>query len=263
VGDCLYTSDMAKIKSVSDDNGSGKAAGRKVRGHVLEHAYEALLGAIRQGKFQPGQRIFETEICDWLRISRTPLREALRRLQAIGLLEHQPGGGVTVTLHDSRAVSELYVFREILEGSAARLAAKHADETEVNLLKALVEIQSKLPDNPNIHERENKLFHKHIYQAAHNQFLLKSVQSLHESISLLGRTTLSVPNRIESSVREHREIVSAIAAHDEQRADDLARQHIRNAYEARVRLITEALDLAARQPVEGGAQITNIPEESK
>lgn len=224
---------------------------KKGRGYVLEHAYEALLQAIREGELRPGQRLLETEICDWLHISRTPIREALRRLQAQGLLEHKPGGGVTVPLHDFRAVSELYIFREILEGSAALLAAQHADQTEIDLLKALVRIQQELPDDPKIHERENKIFHKHLYQAAHNQFLLKSLQSLHESVSLLGRTTLSVPGRIESSVREHGEIVSAIAAHDFTRADDLARQHIRSSYQARVLLITEALDLAARQPANG------------
>jgi DNA-binding GntR family transcriptional regulator len=251
---------MTRLKARNGDNVSSKRVGNKARGHILEHAYEALLNAIRQGKFQPGQRILEKEICDWLQISRTPIREALRRLQALGLLEHQPGGGVTVSLHDFRAVAELYAFREILEGSAARLAAKDANETEINLLKALVQIQSELPDDPHIHERENKLFHKHIYQAAHNQFLLKSVQSMHESISLLGRTTLSVPGRIETSITEHREIVSAIAAHDQQRADDLARQHIRSAYEARVCLITEALDLAARQPIVDGTPNVRVAQ---
>jgi DNA-binding FadR family transcriptional regulator len=132
------------------------------------------------------------------------------------------------------------------------LAAQHADQTEIDLLKALVRIQQELPDDPKIHERENKIFHKHLYQAAHNQFLLKSLQSLHESVSLLGRTTLSVPGRIESSVREHGELVSAIAARDFARADDLARKHIRSSYQARVLLITEALDLAARQPLSAG-----------
>jgi DNA-binding GntR family transcriptional regulator len=254
---------VAKLRSVNGDNGRAKVAEKRTRGHVLEHAYEALLSGIRQGKFQPGQRILETELCDWLQMSRTPIREALRRLQALGLLEHQPGGGVTVSLHDFRAVAELYVFREILEGSAARLAAKHANETEANLLKALVQIQSQLPDEPHIHERENKIFHKHIYQAAHNQFLLKSVQSMHESISLLGRTTLSVPGRIETSVREHGEIALAIAEHDQQRADDLARRHIRSAYEARVQLITEDLGLAARQPIGGETRITNVSHKSK
>jgi len=249
---------VAKARHTNADGGNGKGAAKQTRGRVLEHAYDALLGAIRQGKFQPGQRIPENEICEWLNISRTPIREALRRLQAIGLLEHQPGGGVTVSLHDFRAVSELYAFREILEGAAAGLAAKHASETEVSLLKALAQIQSDLPDDAHIHERENKLFHKHIYEAAHNRFLLKSVESLHESIFLLGRTTLSVPGRIKTSIREHGEIVLAIAARDQQRADDLARRHIKSAYEARVLLITEALDVAARQPIAGNAQVAKV-----
>jgi len=239
---------VAKPKSTTSRGTRGLVMSR-ARGHVLEHAYDALLEAIRQGKFKPGQRILETELCDWLHISRTPIREALRRLQAAGLLEHQPGGGVAVSLHDFRAIAELYAFREILEGSAARLAAKHAADTEISLLKALVEMQSALPEDPEIHERENKRFHGHLYQVTHNRFLLKGVESLHESISLLGPTTLSVPGRIATSVEEHRGLVSAIVAHDENRADELARQHIRNAYEARVLMITESLDLAARQPV--------------
>src|SRR6266550_884740 len=207
-------------------------------------------GAIRQNKFRPGQRLLETQICQWLHMSRTPVREAMRRLQAQGLLEHSPGGGVTVCLHDFHAVDELYVFRETLEGTAADLAAKHADKTEIDLLVALVQLQQDLPDDAEIHARENKVFHNHLYRAAHNQFLLKSLQSLHESVALLGRTTLSVPGRIEVAVREHGEIVSAIAGGDQQRAQDLARQHVRSSYQARVRLIMEALDLAARLPVE-------------
>ena len=240
---------MARIKSTNGSTSGALETKKRVRGDILEYAYKALLGALNQGRFQPGQRLLETEICKWLGVSRTPVREALRRLQAQGLLDHLPGGGVTVSIHDFRSVSELYMFREILEGSAARLAAKHADDVEVNLLKALVQIQSELPDDPQIHRRENHLFHTHIYQATHNQFLLKTVLHLHESVSLVGSTTFSVPGRIETSVREHQEIVEAIAARDPQRADDLARQHIRNAYQARVRLITESLDLAARQPV--------------
>jgi DNA-binding GntR family transcriptional regulator len=250
----LYTSGVRKFRT---RNGNGKAVAvpdKRGGGYVLERAYEALLGAIRQNKFQPGQRLLETQICEWLHISRTPVREAMRRLQAQGLLEHRPGGGVTVCLHDFHAVAELYVFRETLEGTAAGLAAQHADKTEIDLLMALVKIQQDLPQDAEIHARENKVFHDHLYRAAHNQFLLKSLQSLHESVALLGRTTLSVPGRIDVAVREHGEIVSAIVARDPQRAQDMARQHVRNSYQARVRLIMEALDLAARLPVEVDTQ---------
>jgi len=245
---------MGKFRPSNGDGKTGAPQDKRGGGYVLERAYEALLGAIRQNKFQPGQRLLETEICQWLHMSRTPVREAMRRLQAQGLLEHSPGGGVTVCLHDFHAVAELYVFRETLEGTAADLAAKHADKTEIELLTALIQIQQNLPNDAEIHARENKVFHNHLYRAAHNQFLLKSLQSLHESVALLGSTTLSVPGRIEVAVREHGEIVSAIAARDQQRAQDLARQHVRSSYQARVRLIMEALDLAARLPVEVEAQ---------
>ena len=87
------------VRKFRPSNGNGRAIvapNKRGGGYVLERAYQALLGAVRQNKFQPGQRLLETQICEWLHISRTPVREAMRRLQAQGLLEHRPGGGVTV-----------------------------------------------------------------------------------------------------------------------------------------------------------------------
>src|SRR5258708_22534071 len=85
-------------------------------------AYERLHEAIREGALEPGQRLMETEVSAWLRISRTPVREAMRRLLAEGLLEHVANGGLAVALHDLRAISEFYDTRERLEGVAAAMA---------------------------------------------------------------------------------------------------------------------------------------------
>jgi len=222
---------------------------RGERSGLADHAYDALLEAIQQGTVRPGQRLLETQICDWLQISRTPVREALRRLQTQGLLEHGPGGGISVSVHDLRAVAELYSFRETLEGTAARLAAQQADPTEIGLLKALVRTQLGLPEDPKVHSRENKIFHNHLYQAAHNRFLLKSVQVLHESVALLGRTTLAMPGRIAAAVQEHKQIVAAIEAHDAAGAEEASRSHVRSSYAARVRVISEDAEAAARHPL--------------
>jgi DNA-binding GntR family transcriptional regulator len=228
---------------------AGQSLQNTERGQLLERVYEALLKAIEQGRFQPGQRLVETEICKWLRVSRTPLRQALTRLQARGLVEHRPGGGLTVSSHDRRAIAELYSFRETLEGTAARLAAQQADEAEVGLLIALVRAQRELRADPRLHARENKVFHNHLYHAAHNRFLLQSVQMLHESLALLGSTTLAVPGRIQTAVREHEEIVAAIAARDPERAERLAREHIRSSYAARTCLLNEEIDTESRRPL--------------
>ena len=92
-------------------------------------AYERLHEAIRDGALEPGQRVMETEVSTWLRISRTPVREAMHRLLAEGLLEPASTGGLQVSLYDLRALSEFYATRERLEGAAAALAAEHADPT--------------------------------------------------------------------------------------------------------------------------------------
>jgi DNA-binding GntR family transcriptional regulator len=173
-------------------------------------------------------------------MSRTPIREALRRLQSEGMLEHGQGGGLSVAQLDLRAVTELYDLRESLEGTAASLAARGADATEIRVLQATVDAHRALPDDPRVHARENTLFHQQIYRAANNRFLLKSLQSLHDSLALLGRTTFAAPGRIAESINEHQAIVDAIARHDEAEAEGRARRHVRRGYELRIGLLAAA-----------------------
>lgn len=186
----------------------------------------------------------ETEVSAWLQISRTPAREALRRLETEGLLVYGPTGGLSVAVLDAAGVTELYAVREVLEGTAAALAAREADPTEIEVLRALVRVQTASAPNVLVHSRENKVFHETVYRAAHNRFVLKSVQALYDAMILLGRTNFAVPGRIESSIEEHHAIVEAIAARDAEAAEAAARQHIRHGYESRVRAMTENLRTA-------------------
>lgn len=213
--------------------------------NLAQQAYARLRDAIEEGMIEPGRRLLEVQVSDWLQISRTPVREALRRLQTEGLLEHGPTGGLMVAIHDSVAVSELYDMRESLEGTAAAMAARNANPTNIEVLRAHVRAQLALPADAHIHARENKLFHECLYSAAHNRFLLKSVQALQDAMALLGRTNFAVPGRIESSIEEHRIITEAIAARDPLKAEEAARRHIRSGYESRVRAMTEDLHAAA------------------
>lgn len=210
-------------------------------------AYERLHEAIREGAIEPGQRVMETEVSAWLRVSRTPVREAMRRLQTEGLLEHAANGGLAVTLYDLRAISEFYATRERLEGAAAALAAQHADPTELRILSVTLEAMGALPAAPQAHARENQGFHEQIYRAAHNRFLLKSLRTLLNFVPLLGRTTYNDANRIEDAQGEHTEIVEAILARDPARAEEAARSHIRHAYNSRVRVVTEDVRAAAER----------------
>jgi len=229
------------------------------RGGRSDWAYEMLHEAIREGALEPGQRVMEPEVSAWLRISRTPVREAMRRLQAEGLLERAPGGGLAVVLYDLRAISEFYATRESLEGTAAALAAQNADDTERRILSATLEAMRALPEDPRAHARENEVLHEQIYQAAHNRFLLKSLRTLLNFVPLLGRTTYHAPGRIEVALCEHEAIVAAILARDPARAEAAARLHIRHAYESRVRVVTDDVRSAAqrrsvRRPAPGSGE---------
>jgi DNA-binding GntR family transcriptional regulator len=215
--------------------GSSRAAGG-----LAEEAYRAIRNAIQEGQLEAGQRVPELELCAWLKVSRTPIREAMRRLQSDGMLVHAPGGGLQVAQHDLRAVAELYDVRERLEGTAAALAARFADATEIHMLRAMLELHRQLPDDPKIHARENTVFHEHIYRAAHNRFLIKSLQDLHDAVVLLGRTTFAAPGRIAEAQAEHRAIVVAIARRDESKAEELARRHVRRGYELRLSAMVDA-----------------------
>jgi len=100
-----------------------------------DFAYAAMLRGIADGTFKPGERMREVAISQWLGISRTPVREGLRRLEADGLLAHTPHAGMLVTPVDRRMVAELYDMREVLEGTAARLAAENATRTDIDALQ--------------------------------------------------------------------------------------------------------------------------------
>ncbi len=227
------------MEPLSDSALAAFASGPRASGGLSEQAYRAIREAIQEGWLAPGQRVLELELCAWLKMSRTPVREALRRLQSDGMLVHAAGGGLSVAQHDLRAVAELYDVRESLEGTAAALAARNGDVTEVHILEAMLDSHRRLPDDPKVHARENALFHEHIYRAARNRFLLKSLQDLHDAVALLGRTTFAAPGRIREAWSEHEAIVAAIRRHDSTEAEALARAHVRRGYQLRLAAIAE------------------------
>ena len=204
-------------------------------------AYEMLHEAIREGTLEPGRRLMEVEISSWLRMSRTPVREAMRRLQAEGMLAPAAGGGVAVMIYDLRAIGEFYATRETLEGTAAALAARHADETELRVLAARLEAMCALPPEPRLHARENQAFHEQIYQAARNRFLLKSLKSLLNFVPLLGPTTYNAPRRMKQALAEHADIIKEISNRRPDHAEEAMRQHIRNAHESRIHIVSSNL----------------------
>ena len=210
----------------------------KLRG---ETAYAQLKNEISTGKMLPGSRVREVEIAERLGISRTPVREALRRLEADGLITHVPHSGAIVAQLDHNAVIELYAMREVLEGTAARFAARHASEAEIQDLADLVATEMDRASNPAALAQLNRAFHHALYHAGHNRFLLKALNSLSDAMILLGGTTLGVESRSTTAHQEHTALVEAIATRDPDAAEEAARIHIRNAQRARLKLLRAAM----------------------
>lgn len=202
------------------------------------NAYDQIRKAIQDGRFFPGMRVTENEIAKWLNVSRTPVREAVFRLESDGLLTHRSRQGLTVAKLDYQSVIELYEMREVLEGTAAFSAASHASAAEIQTLREVLNIECSLGDSdPEKAAQSNRRFHQIIYHAAHNRYLLKSLNALGDAMILLGNTTLSLPERHASALEEHNKIVEAIEAGDAEAARDAAGAHIQAAQRSRLMMI--------------------------
>ena len=204
-----------------------------------DFVYDSLRDAIWEGRFAHGERLREEEIGRAFGVSRTPVREALQRLQQRGLLTIGPGRSLVVAELTKQQVFELYAMREILEGSAARFAAQHANATEIGILYRLQAELAKASNDALVLVKLNRRFHQAIYEAAHNHYLMQTLDALHDSLALLHNTTFRMPNRRRDSDEEHRLIVAAIERRDPDRAEKAAREHIRQAQKTRFALTTK------------------------
>lgn len=193
--------------------------------------------AIRAGRYRSGERIRETELAEWLGVSRTPVREALRRLESEGLLVFVPWRGVVVAELDRQQVVELYAMREVLEGTAARLAANHVREAEEAVLEELLDREATMANDPDELARINRRFHAALHAAAHNRYLVQMLDSLRNSLALLRGTTLAAPGRAESAHAEHLAILDAIKRRDPEAAEAAGRAHIRSAERVRLMML--------------------------
>lgn len=204
-------------------------------GSRSEHVYRRMRDAIQQGEFKPGRRVMEIEVAEWLNVSRTPVRDAIRRLEAEGMLEHAPRNGLVVARLDRQAVMELYVMRETLEGTAARLCARHASDMEILDLAELIERERQIQGDPEAIARHNGRFHAAIHRGAHNRYLEKSLATVNDSMWLLGRPLMLLPHRAQAALDEHARIFEAIQRRDPDAAEEAARQHVRAAQRERLK----------------------------
>jgi DNA-binding GntR family transcriptional regulator len=196
-------------------------------------AYYLVLEAIDQGEFRPGDRLVESDLAERFGVSRTPIREALQRLETQSVLARD-GRSLVVSSLDHDQLGELYVVRAELEGLAARLAAQHAAPEEVRVLWEMIRKDRELLDRPDMLARANKRFHRQIHLASHNRYLVQQLEMVHRSMALVSNTTLAVEGRGQRALEEHEAVVRAIEAHDGEAADSAIRTHISRAFETRL-----------------------------
>lgn len=207
---------------------------------MQKDAYTLIVEAIEQGDYRPGDRLVEADLADRFGVSRTPVREALQRLETQSMLARD-GRSLIVASLDHNQLAELYVVRTELEGLAARLAAKHASPEEVRVLVSMVEEDRAHLDDPEAMARANKRFHRQIHLASHNRFLVGQLDLVHRSMALLATTSLAAVGRAEAALDEHRAIVEAIGTGSGEAAQEALRAHISKAFETRLKLDNGAL----------------------
>jgi DNA-binding GntR family transcriptional regulator len=187
----------------------------------------------------------EADLAEWLGISRTPTRDALRQLEAEGLLEAATRRGLVVATLDQQRVSEIYDVRSVLESLAARLAARQATQAEIGLLKENLRRQEEL-DSSEVDPllQLNSQFHAAVYRASRNRYLIAALQTLETPLALLRGTTYADSKRPAEALEQHRALVDAIENGDADLAHEIAADHVRAA--ERIRLVRLAEDDEAR-----------------
>lgn len=198
-------------------------------------AYDLILDAIDQGIYSPGDRLVEAELAERFGVSRTPIREALQRLETQQMLARNGRSLIVATL-DHNQLSELYMVRTALEGLAARLAAKHATAEEIRVLYDMINADRQIVDDPKSLSRANRRFHGQIHLASHNRYLIQQLEMVHRSMALLATTSLAVDGRGQEALDEHQAIVRAIEIGDGDQAEAALKKHISHAFETRLKI---------------------------
>jgi DNA-binding GntR family transcriptional regulator len=196
--------------------------------------FRQLVSSIEDGTLTPGERLREAELAERYGVSRTPIREGLKRLESHGLATYEPNRGMIIPLLDNDQINELYVVRAVLEGTVVRFAAQHATAAEISIFKDMIEADRAAIDDAEALSRSNRAFHRRLTLASHNRYLIAQVDHMKHFLLLLSGNTFVDQKRREAAVDEHAQIVAAIAARDMDAAEAAGRDHIRAAHKVRL-----------------------------
>src|SRR5579859_680964 len=201
-----------------------------------EELYEFLHNAILDGILEPNERIVEETIAAMASVSRTPVREAIRRLEVDSLVQ-DTGQGLVIGSISPDELAELCAVREVLEGMASRLAATARSEIDILNLQSILHDYQQATEQQDVQQLVtlNHAFHETIWQAARNRYLFRELITLRRNIERLQKTTLSEPQRQREALDQHKAVLAAIINQDGNTAERLARQHFREAMAIRLK----------------------------
>lgn len=198
--------------------------------------FESLREAIIKQIIKPGERLMEIHLAEEMGVSRTPIREAIRKLELEGFVTIIPRKGAYVSETSMEDIHELYEIRGALEGLASSLAAERATQAEIEEMeKCLIQERENLNDENIIKTVDVDVnLHDLLYKASHNERLLNTLNNLRKQIYRTRATSISLPGRKKKSLAEHRELVQVISEHNSALAMKLAQEHIKNAKKAMI-----------------------------
>lgn len=214
-----------------DTKAIGKLAGSDKENTKSESLTESLVEAIVNGQIAPGSKISEPELAKHYHVSRGPLREAMMRLEGLGLIERVPHVGARVITLSPEKLVELYAVREALEGMAARLAARYISKEELLSLELLLSTHSKHIDEVEgssyFHQHGDFDFHYRIIKASRNRELIALLcDELYHLLRMYRYQSPRAQSRPKEALEEHKFILQAIRNRDEELSEMLMRRHI-------------------------------------
>lgn len=208
----------------------GESMKRKVvKSHqtLREKILENIRDAILKGTLKPGERVSEPDLAERYGISRTPIREAFRQLESEGYLTVVPRKGAVVTALSERDVAEFYEIKSMLEGYAAQLAAEKMTDRDIERLSKINNRLADLAAEGDVKSffRVHNEFHELFIRASGNNKLQELIQQMLKKFNRLRIASLSLPGRMEISVKEHEKIIEAFRNRDGELANNLVKKN--------------------------------------
>jgi DNA-binding GntR family transcriptional regulator len=228
---------------------------------LREIVFEALRDAIVSHVLQPGERLMEVQLAEAMGVSRTPVREAIRRLELEGFVVMIPRRGAYVAQLSLKDIADAFEIRGALEGLAASLAAERATEDDIEELGRLLVRMSECLDSgdtPKAVDMDVE-FHEKLYDASRNERLSQMVSNLREQILRFRTQSLSYPGRLAKALQEHGMIIDAIAERDPATARKHAEHHIQAAQNSLMEMMSAQRRARPECPEDDSAILEGSP----